>query len=314
MMTPGLAVNLPQVGARILRRLSPSLVGFIKAQRLFISRDSFLKSTGYLHSCAEGHPCEPDGSPLPWMNYALIRFLQQRLNPSLTLFEYGSGYSTLFFARLSVSGSGRERGGRPRLVRVSPAQVSTERHTRLSALRAGRDLLSACEPRRSPARHRRHRWERPDAMCRKALTQRPPRTTKPGSRDDLRDTAEAAPRANLASSGFLPRSLKSPHIQRENGGEPRSDPGVRAPARLGGGESGIRTHGRVSPTHAFQACSFNHSDISPDEWIQQVSATGPLRYRCSLTGRPLPRFGRRPAHRRASPPSSSSPRDRRTRT
>src|SRR5215471_4214231 len=30
-----------------------------------------------------------------------------------------------------------------------------------------------------------------------------------------------------------------------------------------GGESGIRTHGRVSPTHAFQACSLNHSDISP---------------------------------------------------
>jgi hypothetical protein len=33
--------------------------------------------------------------------------------------------------------------------------------------------------------------------------------------------------------------------------------------RKAGGESGIRTHGRVSPTHAFQACSFNHSDISP---------------------------------------------------
>src|SRR5207244_5326462 len=29
------------------------------------------------------------------------------------------------------------------------------------------------------------------------------------------------------------------------------------------GERGIRTLGRVSPTHAFQACSFNHSDISP---------------------------------------------------
>ena len=34
-------------------------------------------------------------------------------------------------------------------------------------------------------------------------------------------------------------------------------------AEADGGESGIRTHGRVSPTHAFQACSFNHSDISP---------------------------------------------------
>src|SRR5687768_872355 len=30
-----------------------------------------------------------------------------------------------------------------------------------------------------------------------------------------------------------------------------------------GGEKGIRTLGTVSRTHAFQACSFNHSDISP---------------------------------------------------
>ena len=30
-----------------------------------------------------------------------------------------------------------------------------------------------------------------------------------------------------------------------------------------GGESGIRTHGRVSPTHAFQACAFSLSAISP---------------------------------------------------
>src|SRR5436309_4377166 len=31
------------------------------------------------------------------------------------------------------------------------------------------------------------------------------------------------------------------------------------------GESGIRTHGGVTPTHAFQACSLNHSDISPGD-------------------------------------------------
>jgi hypothetical protein len=34
-------------------------------------------------------------------------------------------------------------------------------------------------------------------------------------------------------------------------------------AKADGGESGIRTHGRVSPTHAFQACSIDRSDISP---------------------------------------------------
>ena len=32
---------------------------------------------------------------------------------------------------------------------------------------------------------------------------------------------------------------------------------------IDGGESGIRTHDRVSPIHAFQACALNHSAISP---------------------------------------------------
>ena len=32
---------------------------------------------------------------------------------------------------------------------------------------------------------------------------------------------------------------------------------------LNGGERGIRTLGTLSRTHAFQACSFDHSDISP---------------------------------------------------
>jgi hypothetical protein len=31
-----------------------------------------------------------------------------------------------------------------------------------------------------------------------------------------------------------------------------------------GGESGIRTHGTVSRTHAFQACALSHSAISPN--------------------------------------------------
>ena len=35
---------------------------------------------------------------------------------------------------------------------------------------------------------------------------------------------------------------------------------------IAGGESGIRTHVRVSPKHAFQACAFSHSAISPRGW------------------------------------------------
>ena len=43
--------------------------------------------------------------------------------------------------------------------------------------------------------------------------------------------------------------------------------------RMIGGESGIRTHGRVSPTHAFQACAFNHSAISPS--LESYTCRGP---------------------------------------
>ena len=32
---------------------------------------------------------------------------------------------------------------------------------------------------------------------------------------------------------------------------------------LDGGENGIRTHERIAPLHAFQACAFNHSATSP---------------------------------------------------
>ena len=86
--------------ARVLRGVSLPFVGFLKAQRLFFRRDSFLVSTGFMRSCAAGYPCRRDDSPLPWMNYATIHFLEERLTPLLSLFEYGSGHSTLFFARL----------------------------------------------------------------------------------------------------------------------------------------------------------------------------------------------------------------------
>ena len=50
-------------------------------------------------------------------------------------------------------------------------------------------------------------------------------------------------------------------------------PGVHSEAILvSGGERGIRTLDRVSPIHAFQACAFNHSAISPG------GNTGPLQF------------------------------------
>ena len=36
-----------------------------------------------------------------------------------------------------------------------------------------------------------------------------------------------------------------------------------------GGESGIRTHVTLSSKHAFQACAFSHSAISPADGLLQ---------------------------------------------
>lgn len=62
------------------------------------SRRSFLRQSGYVESVRTRRPSRADGSPIPWMNYAVIAFLEDRLNNHMTLFEYGSGNSTLFFA------------------------------------------------------------------------------------------------------------------------------------------------------------------------------------------------------------------------
>ena len=63
-----------------------------------------------------------------------------------------------------------------------------------------------------------------------------------------------------------------------------------------GGESGIRTHDRVAPIHAFQACAFNHSATSPARCAKARIYTERVRRRkrfctrrADLAGMPLAR-------------------------
>lgn len=60
---------------------------------------SYLHDTGWMRSLKAGIPMTSSGDPLPWMNYALIAFLDERLSKDMSVFEYGSGSSTLYFAR-----------------------------------------------------------------------------------------------------------------------------------------------------------------------------------------------------------------------
>lgn len=82
------------------RLIKKHLWPLIAVYRLFLVRDSYLHSTGWLRSLKSDYPCAADGEPVPWINYPMITFLQARLTKDLRVFEYGSGFSTLFFQRL----------------------------------------------------------------------------------------------------------------------------------------------------------------------------------------------------------------------
>lgn len=81
-----------------LRPWFSSIALFSKTLGLVYSKRSALRKWGYIESTRTKTPCRRDGSPLPWMNYQVIAFLEERLTPDLMLFEFGSGYSTSFFA------------------------------------------------------------------------------------------------------------------------------------------------------------------------------------------------------------------------
>lgn len=57
---------------------------------------SALVEAGWFKSYRWGRPVDMDGHPLPWLPYPLIDFLAARLQPDMSVFEYGCGNSTLW--------------------------------------------------------------------------------------------------------------------------------------------------------------------------------------------------------------------------
>ena len=81
-----------------VRRFIPGVFVFAKGISFLYSRRSILRQSGFVETVRTGRPCRADGSPIAWMNYSVLSFLEDRLNKEMNLFEYGSGNSTLFFA------------------------------------------------------------------------------------------------------------------------------------------------------------------------------------------------------------------------
>lgn len=77
----------------------PQVLSALLSQRIF----GLLLEEGWFESFKTKTPVDKDGNPIPWTTYSFIDFIRTRLTTAQNIFEYGSGYSTLFFAPKAAS-------------------------------------------------------------------------------------------------------------------------------------------------------------------------------------------------------------------
>lgn len=68
---------------------------------LSLMHNGYLKEIGWFYTYFSKQPVDESGHPIPWATYSYIAFIRTFLTKEMTLFEYGSGNSTLFYAKLT---------------------------------------------------------------------------------------------------------------------------------------------------------------------------------------------------------------------
>ena len=65
--------------------------------------DSYLIRTGWFDTYFKSMPVDAEGRAIPWYTYPAIAFLKERLHPGMSVLEYGSGNSTLWWSERVVN-------------------------------------------------------------------------------------------------------------------------------------------------------------------------------------------------------------------
>lgn len=61
------------------------------------------QTTGWLNSALKGRPLDVNCNPIPWFTYPAIDFIESILEPNWSIFEWGSGNSTKWWAKKCAS-------------------------------------------------------------------------------------------------------------------------------------------------------------------------------------------------------------------
>lgn len=92
-----MAFTVSQKIKTILKLISePKILTALLSQRSF----GYLSEVGWFESFLLLQSVDKNKNPIPWFSYPFIDFLTPRLKKNLVLFEFGSGNSTLFFAKM----------------------------------------------------------------------------------------------------------------------------------------------------------------------------------------------------------------------
>lgn len=87
---------------KLLKKILTRLISVARLEgeiRILLNPNSALRKQGWFRSVRERRSVDASGAPLPWLSYPAIDFIAERLNPTQTLFEYGCGGSTVWFAQ-----------------------------------------------------------------------------------------------------------------------------------------------------------------------------------------------------------------------
>ncbi|MEO5924517.1 MAG: class I SAM-dependent methyltransferase [Bryobacteraceae bacterium] len=105
--------------AEILKRLD--LYGWYS-----VGKHGSLVEDGWFRSFQEQRPVDGEGNPIPFITYPAIEFLKRRVRPEMTVLEYGSGMSTLWWASRvkQVNAVEHDRAWFERVTKMVPPNVT----------------------------------------------------------------------------------------------------------------------------------------------------------------------------------------------
>jgi hypothetical protein len=113
-------------GLPIFKQLANRILKILDLDGLYsLKRQGPLFEDGWFRSFREQASVDATGEPLPWITYPAIEFIRKRVKPEMSIFEYGSGGSTTWWANLvsHVVSVEHDREWFKKLIAKKPANV-----------------------------------------------------------------------------------------------------------------------------------------------------------------------------------------------